>query len=75
MTRALELRETFSTGESSSSTADDVLLAARGEIAGLLAIAYRRLKAIRCVGCDEPQTLVEKQLANSGVKSVHGVVA
>jgi len=47
---------------------------ARGEIAGLLAIGYRRHAAIRRVGAEPRKDLGNTELANSGGPSVHGVV-
>ena len=55
--------------------AGDVAAAeARMEIAGMLALAYRRLNAIRRVGSNEGEALVEKELANLPATSVHGGV-
>jgi len=47
---------------------------ARTEIAGLLAMAYRRYAAIQRVGPDRPVNSGKDDLANSCGTSVHGVV-
>lgn len=68
-------QETCSADERPSRADEDaVMAAARGETAGLLAIAYRRLKAITRVGSGEPGNPGENELANARLKSVHGVV-
>jgi hypothetical protein len=54
--------------------ADPTLSSAQIEIAGLLAAAYRRLSAIRCLTGNLPEPSGNNDLANACPQSVHGVV-
>ncbi len=45
------------------------------EIAGLLAIAYRRYQTVQRTGDNQSQDSGDGELANSGLQSVHGVVS
>ena len=53
---------------------DSLVTEAWREIAGLLAVGYRRYSVIQRVRTDRPSNTVEDELANSAGASVHGVV-
>lgn len=74
MSRASHPRETLSTHDRSSCAYEERAAAAWEEVAGLLVIAYRRLKAIRQVSPRQEQNRGENALANTPTQSVHGVV-
>lgn len=74
MSRDSHPRETTNAHDRSSCADGNVAVATRDEIAGLLAVAYRRLKAITQVGAGQDHTHDKYALANTPAQSVHGVV-
>jgi hypothetical protein len=48
------------------------LIEVQNEVAGLLAIAYRRHSAVQRVGTDRQENAASCSLANLGASSVHG---